>query len=152
MKKGFTLIELLVVVLIIGILSAVALPQYTKAVNKARAAETWTLGKAFFDAQDIYLLETGKLTDQLEDLSIDIPNEIKNWTVTTGGGQGDVGSVWIGFNGKGSMSEIKMQYNVFFGPPPRKTVECLSEDCKQMMPCQNPDVGTGGNHYTCRDF
>ncbi len=57
MKKGFTLIELLVVVLIIGILSAIALPQYTNAVEKSRAAEAELILRSLRDAQARCILQ-----------------------------------------------------------------------------------------------
>ena len=57
---GFTLIELLVVVLIIGILAAIALPQYQKAVEKARAAEALHNISIMQKQLDFYVLEHGR--------------------------------------------------------------------------------------------
>ena len=57
--RGFTLIELLVVVIIIAILAAIALPQYNKAVMKARATELQTFVAHVEKAMDLYVLENG---------------------------------------------------------------------------------------------
>ena len=73
-RLGFTLIELLVVVLIIGILSAVALPQYQKAVLKARSREAIVNLNNLAKAQTAYFLENGKTTTDLSELSLDIQN------------------------------------------------------------------------------
>ncbi len=73
MKQGFTLIELLVVVLIIGILSSVALPQYTKAVEKARATEAIQLLGDLATAEQIYQMGMGTYTNDMTMLDMQIP-------------------------------------------------------------------------------
>ena len=73
-SSAFTLIELLVVVLIIGILAAVALPQYQKAVWKARFAKDIATIESLKPAADAFLLanedmgpyEYSQITDKLD--------------------------------------------------------------------------------------
>ena len=70
-KQAFTLIELLVVVLIIGILAAVALPQYQKAVWKSRAVQLITLAKSLSAAQETYYMASGEWASGFSDLNLE---------------------------------------------------------------------------------
>lgn len=87
MNQGFTLIELLVVVLIIGVLSAVALPQYQTAVERSRATEALTQMAAISDALQRYHAQHEQWPDvnAFNRLDVDIPSSTSGGTTTYGG-------------------------------------------------------------------
>ncbi len=76
-RKGFTLIELLVVVLIIGILAAIALPSYQKAVKKSRAAQALIAVRSVGDSLKRFYMETGGENPTLDALDISMPVDEK---------------------------------------------------------------------------
>lgn len=74
-QNGFTLLELLIVVLIVGILTAIVVPQYLKTVERSRMAEAVTNLRTLYNAEQHYFLATGNHPSKLSDLDVSIQGE-----------------------------------------------------------------------------
>ena len=144
MKKGFTLIELLVVVLIIGILASIALPQYTKAVERARAAEAAVDMGVLTQAVDRYVLESGLPTSGTveieDDLDIALPHTDKfNFAVRC--------------DGAGCAVDIEQVADNFALYATRDDAGVWTKECVYKTTAgQGACTGLDGNGYTYREY
>ncbi len=77
---GFTLIELLIVVLIIGILTAVALPKYQSAVDKSRYATLMPTAKTIANSQEAFYLANGNYAEDLSNLETQVTKDASGST------------------------------------------------------------------------
>lgn len=79
-EEGFTLIELLVVIIIIGILSAIALPSFLNQANKAKQSEAKQYVASMNKGQQAYYTEQSAFSDNLDTLGLGIKSTSTNYT------------------------------------------------------------------------
>lgn len=82
-KKGFTLVEMLTVVLIVAVLMGVALPNYTRSIERSRATEAMTSIKTLNDAIYAYFAQRDTCPDKYTKLTVKIPGNQSSDTVLT---------------------------------------------------------------------
>ena len=169
-NAGFTLVELLVVVLIIGVLTAIAVPQYEKTVEKARTAEALTAIRTIIQAEKSYYLANGSYAKKFDDLDIDIPWEKVDERTRTNGtwklvlSQTAAGTAGVGQHIGITRTDGKYQSNGFYyfmtsmsNNQLLKTDQlycvepwqCRGKFCKQVMNIPSEGIMHGGWASKC---
>ena len=139
-RKGFTLIELLVVVLIIGILAAIALPQYRIAVTKSKVASILPLMRRWKDALMEYNLQYGDY-DVSDATALGV-----NWPSDWGCGDSleceSSDGHWYCFPNEEPVGYVYCQYDSSFTIAMYQENDEIYENFRGMLTCQGwDDIG-----------
>ncbi|WP_375512329.1 type IV pilin-like G/H family protein [uncultured Nostoc sp.] len=131
-NEGFTLIELLVVIIIIGILSAIALPSFLNQANKGKQSEAKQYTGSMNRAQQAYFLENAAFTSTMDQLGLGIRTQTENYAYAINGNTTQVANNGI------SLKPVLKSYQ---GVVIKSTVLSTSEATTLAVLCQSNNVG-----------
>ncbi|MFN6539582.1 MAG: type IV pilin-like G/H family protein [Nostoc sp. EkiNYC01] len=138
-NEGFTLIELLVVIIIIGILSAIALPSFLNQANKGKQSEAKQYSGSMNRAQQAFFLENGEFTSELNKLGMGIRSQTENYVYEVSGGATAVAN-----NGRSLKAPLKS----YVGVVSLSTQAGTSEATTLAVLCESDSVGSIGTALT----
>ncbi|MFN6517481.1 MAG: type IV pilin-like G/H family protein [Nostoc sp. CreGUA01] len=159
-EEGFTLIELLVVIIIIGILSAIALPSFLNQANKAKQSEAKTIVGSMNRAQQAYYLENGKFVFGTDDetsaagfgqLGLGVKTQTENYEYRIKGGDALV-------TNQAKLKTALAPLKVYVGGVGVSVVSATSEAttvamlCESKVPGNVPDAATGEEEFEATDI
>jgi type IV pilus assembly protein PilA len=138
-NEGFTLIELLVVIIIIGILSAIALPSFLNQANKGKQSEAKQYTGSMNRAQQAFFLENGSFTSTLNSLGMGIRSQTENYIYKIGAaGANPTGVANNGYS-------LKAPLKSYVGVVSLSKQADTSEATTLAVLCESNAVGLGSN-------
>lgn len=154
--KGFTLVELLMVVLIIGILTAMAVPVYQRAVDHSRYSALMPVSKAMANAEEVFYLGNGSYTETFNDLSVDVPADIQDSVASLDKDTRLVlNAASTHQNIRATKDSLDSRYVIYFNYSPHFPgdvhCEALTKSARAKALCQSlggTELGTAGSYTT----
>ena len=144
MKKGFTLVELLVVVLIIGIISAYAIPQYGRSVRRAEMIEGLTHGKTIYESALRYKSVNGVAPSQFNQIDIGFPGaQTDSASFADGNFTYTLGNEFITITNNVSGYKLLMQFPIISSTGVLQPIYCCADgaDKDGVWLCKNAGEG-----------